>query len=574
MVKPMSFVDRWLFSTSHKDIAILYLGFGIISAMVATGMSVIIRMELSSGNSQFLHGNNQVFNVMVTGHAIAMIFLFVMPVIIGAFGNFYLPIMIGAMDMAFARLNNISFWCLPPALVCIIASVLIENGAGTGWTLYAPLSSINAHSGPSVDFGIFAIHLTSISSLLGAINFIVTFLNMRTINVRMINSPLYVWAVYFTAILLLLSLPVLTGAVTLLLMDRNFNTGFYEVGAGGDPVLYEHLFWFFGQQWPLNIYYTFYSIINFGNDYNIYLLQQTISEKIILYFLGTLYISYILYTVKVKILKVYDNSQVTKTLSSWVGTSEAIRLLNKRSIYTLSNSIRDIKFKQWLAGLIDGDGCFTLSKKGYAALEITMDIRDERALHIIKNVYGGSIKLRSNSNALRYRLHHKSGLLNLIHDINGEIRNPNRLIQLNKLGIKYNFDIIWPKPLTHDNNWLAGFFDADGTVTINNTNNQLSISISQKTTELLQPLIDLYGGHIYIDNGKSKSFKWYITKKEDILNLIEYFKINPSRSAKCNRLHLIPKFYELKNMKAHLALYNTYLFKSWNIFLNKWKYYE
>ncbi|ODV64580.1 cytochrome c oxidase subunit I-like protein [Hyphopichia burtonii NRRL Y-1933] len=157
--------------------------------MVATGMSVIIRMELSSGNSQFLHGNNQVFNVMVTGHAIAMIFLFVMPVIIGAFGNFYLPIMIGAMDMAFARLNNI------------------------------------------IDFGIFAIHLTSISSLLGAINFIVTFLNMRTINV-----------LYFTAILLLLSLPVLTGAVTLLLMDRNFNTGFYEVGAGGDPVLYEHLF--------------------------------------------------------------------------------------------------------------------------------------------------------------------------------------------------------------------------------------------------------------------------------------------------------------------------------------------
>lgn len=324
-------------------------------------------------------------------------------------------------------------------------------------------------------------------------------------------------------------------------------------------------FGFFGQQWPLNIYL-------YNN--NIYLLQQTISEKIILYFLGTLYISYILYTVKVKILKVYDNSQVTKTLSTWVGTSEAIRLLNKRYIYTLSNSIRDKKFKQWLAGLIDGDGCFTLSKKGYAALEIIMDIRDERALQIIKNVYGGSIKLRSNSNTLRYRLHHKSGLLNLINDVNGEIRNPNRLIELNKLSIKYNFNIIWPKPLTHDNNWLAGLFDADGTVTIDNINNQLSISISQKTTELLQPLIDLYGGNIYIDNGKSKSFIWYINKKEDILNIIEYFKIYPSRSVKCNRLHLIPKYYELKNLKADLALSNTYLFKSWNIFINKWKNYE
>ncbi|CAN3377474.1 putative intron-encoded DNA endonuclease; homing endonuclease; LAGLIDADG domain (mitochondrion) [Diutina rugosa] len=242
----MSYTTRWLFSTSHKDIGILYLLFGMTSAMVATAMSVIIRMELSSGNAQFLHNNNQVFNVLVTGHAIGMIFLFVMPVLIGAFGNFLLPILIGGVDMAFARLNNISFWCLPPALVCIIASVLIESGAGTGWTLYPPLSGVGSHSGPSVDLAIFAIHLTSISSLLGAINFIVTTLNMRTIGIHMINMPLFVWAIFFTAILLLLSLPVLTAAVTLLLMDRNFNTGFYEVGAGGDPILYEHLFGFFG----------------------------------------------------------------------------------------------------------------------------------------------------------------------------------------------------------------------------------------------------------------------------------------------------------------------------------------
>lgn len=142
-MKQMSYVTRWLYSTSHKDIAILYLGFGMISAMVGTGMSVIIRMELSNGNSQFFHGNNQAFNVIVTGHAIAMIFLFVMPVLIGAFGNFYLPIMIGAVDMAFARLNNISFWCLPPGLVCIICSVLIEQGAGTGWTVNMPLLKIS-----------------------------------------------------------------------------------------------------------------------------------------------------------------------------------------------------------------------------------------------------------------------------------------------------------------------------------------------------------------------------------------------------------------------------------------------
>ncbi|YP_004021595.1 Cox1p (mitochondrion) [Candida jiufengensis] len=242
----MSYTTRWLFSTSHKDIGILYTMFGMMSAMVATSMSVMIRLELSGPGSQYLHNNNQVYNVTVTGHALAMIFLFVMPVLIGAFGNFFLPIMIGAVDMAFARLNNISFWCLPPALVCMIGSVTMESGAGTGWTVYPPTSAISAHSGPSVDLAIFAIHTTSISSLLGAINFIVTTTNMRSIGVHMMDMPMFVWAMFFTAFLLLLSLPVLTAGVTLLLMDRNFNTGFYDVAAGGDPITYEHLFWFFG----------------------------------------------------------------------------------------------------------------------------------------------------------------------------------------------------------------------------------------------------------------------------------------------------------------------------------------
>nr|YP_009918665.1 Cox1 [Metschnikowia colocasiae]QMJ95701.1 Cox1 [Metschnikowia colocasiae] len=242
----MTYMTRWLYSTSHKDMAMLYLGYGLISSLVATGMSVIMRMQLSGPNPQYLNGNNQIFNVMVTGHAIAMIFTFVMPVLMGAFMNFFLPITMGAVDMAFARLNNMSFWCLPPALVCMIASVLIEQGPGVGQNCYPPLSSINAHSGPSVDLAIFALHLTSISSLLGAMNFMVTFLNMRTIGLHMVNAPLFVWSIFFTAMLLLLSLPVLTAGITTLTMDRNFNTGFYEVAAGGDPVLYQHLFWFFG----------------------------------------------------------------------------------------------------------------------------------------------------------------------------------------------------------------------------------------------------------------------------------------------------------------------------------------
>lgn len=252
-------------------------------------------------------------------------------------------------------------------------------------------------------------------------------------------------------------------------------------------------------------------------------------------------------------------------------------MLNKkiRKIHILNNSSsKNLNFIEWLAGLIDGDGCFTLSKKGYAGLEITMDIRDERALQAVKNIYGGSIKLRSNANALRYRLHHKEGLLNLINDVNGQIRNPNRLIQLNKICDKYNLNIIWPKNLLSDNGWLSGFFDADGTITINKTNWQLSISIGQKTSELLNPLVELYGGHVYIDNSSSKSFKWYITKKEDIIKLIQYFKKHPSKSAKNNRLHLVPQFFYLKNLNAHQAVSDTLLGKSWNIFFNKWMNYE
>ena len=318
-------------------------------------------------------------------------------------------------------------------------------------------------------------------------------------------------------------------------------------------------------------------------------LKQTISGKfikqILLALLDTLRVTPLKGSKVKTLLKMY-NSQVTKAFNSWVGTSEAIRLLSVFShkikgyrYYIKVNHPKkpggqSKKWNQWLAGLIDGVGSLFMDKKGYVSLEITMDLRDEHALYIVKNVYGGSVKLVSGINALRYRLRHKQGFIALVTDVNGEIRNSYRLMQLNKICLKYGITIIYPEKLTYQNGWLSGFFDADGSISLNKYNGQLSISLSQKYNEILQPLIDIYGGSVYIDR-TNNSFKWYVSNNENILKLIEYFKCYPLKSMKKDRLHLIPRLYELKKLGANNTSEenNPMLVKSWKLFTNRWDKY-
>ena len=238
---------EYLLTTDHKKIGQMYILFGFISGIAGSFLSMLIRIQLNSDSvvyTPILLNNYHLYNVIVTLHAIIMIFFFVMPVLIGGFGNFFVPILICAPEMAFPRLNNLSFMLLPVSFFLLYKSITYTGGPGSGWTIYPPLSNAVYHPDRSIDYLILSLHIAGLSSLLGAINYIVTIYYMRSMS--FFDMPLFVWTILVTAFLIVCAVPVLAGGLTMLLLDRNFNTSFFDPLNGGDPVLYQHIFWFFG----------------------------------------------------------------------------------------------------------------------------------------------------------------------------------------------------------------------------------------------------------------------------------------------------------------------------------------
>jgi hypothetical protein len=498
-------ITRWLYSTSHKDIGLLYLGFALFSGLIGTSLSMFIRIELAVPGKGILEGNGQLYNVIITAHGVIMLLFLVSPALFGGFGNWLTPILIGAVDVAFPRLNNISFWLNPPALVLLVLSALVEQGTGAGWYLYPPLSV--QHSGASVDLAILSLHINGLSSILGSINLLVTVFGMRAAGMKLNQIPLFVWSIVFTAILIIIAFPVLAAALVMLLTDRNLNTAYFV--DSGDVVLYQHLFWFFGHPEVYILILPGFGIVShvvsFFSQKPVFGVLGMIcamgaisilgfivwahmgllvgDHEVIKfhYMLGVCFLlpPFLLFCVRIFGLLLnfcrcltQDRNGLFQTLIRLKGLL-FVACNNQQVTYSTgtSETKRETSaFNDWFVGFIEGDGCFSYSaadKEKRVFIKIRQ--KEYEVLEKIRAHFGFGSLFLSADGYWTYSVQSRHEVLALINIINGNLSLNKTHARFTELIKAYNNFAVTPVQILPikervflKDAWLSGFSDADG----------------------------------------------------------------------------------------------------------------